>query len=408
MKRILLLVMICASTGLVAQKKVTSKTIQWYSAANTLDYIDSNAYTYASFKGSITANEPEFRLEKDGLVIAWGFYEPTINYTTKENWGNSSYPLYLNQTSNKSYNAFHQCLEEETANSFKILYTYTSQGDIATVTEQYFTGSVWETYNVKTYEYDAQGRLIHRFLDEYQSGSPIQTKRDTIEYQGSSNNMIRVISYTSTNGTDFDPTDETINTWSGNTISTVDYFLDDDGDPVTPLLHYIQGQYQYSGSTLTGLDVYLVSGGVPTTMFGQFTYTYNGQGQLTVETATGFEERITTFTYDTEGFLTEKEDQVDEGAGFYVRQRERYYYQNTAGLVNDVIEASVYPVPAENLLTVKTSSVITEMVVYSMDGKKLMSQTGNDNTLDVSGLARGNYILHVFTSEGKASVKFVK
>ncbi|MDX1653124.1 MAG: hypothetical protein R3277_11560 [Brumimicrobium sp.] len=84
MKKILLTVMICASAIAMAQKKVTAHTNYQYSDAVTLDFIDSTAYNYASFHGSITSNEPVFALEDEGIIVAWFFSEPVINYTSAD------------------------------------------------------------------------------------------------------------------------------------------------------------------------------------------------------------------------------------------------------------------------------------------------------------------------------------
>ncbi|MDX1653125.1 MAG: T9SS type A sorting domain-containing protein [Brumimicrobium sp.] len=301
-----------------------------------------------------------------------------------------------------------QCTEEEISNSWKFIYTYTASGKIASITEQNYNGTAWETFTVKSFEYNAQGNLIRRFYNDYSTGSVVQTRRDTIEYQGTTSNILRGIIYESTDGLTFDPMQETIFNWTGSTLNSVDYYTDDDSDPVTPMTYLFQGQYQYSGSTLTSFDVQLISGGVPVGVFGQFIYTYNAQGKLETETITGFEESVTTNTYDADGYVTEIERQVDEGAGFYLQEMDNFYYQNTAGIQKMELEASIYPVPAENILHVKTSGVINEMIVFSMDGKKLFSQRGSDQTIDVSGLSKGNYVIHVFTNEGKATVKFVK
>lgn len=407
MKKILLLLLICSSTAAIAQKKVTSLTRHMYTDASALEYVDSNAYTYATWQGSITENEPKFGLEENGLAVTWHWNDPEINYTSSENWSNSSYPLNLSFTSTKSYDAFYRCIEEETSMNNRTLFTYTASGKIETETYELYNTS-WETNYVRTNEYDGQDRLVQRKFDDYSTGSAIQVQRDTLEYQGTTNNIIRGISYESTNGVDFDPIAELTYTWASGNPATLEYYIDHDSDPGTPMLWQFHGEYNYTGNTLDNLQLFLVDNGSPSTLFGEFTYSYNADDQLTIETATGFSESITTYTYDPEGFVSEIERQRDEGTGMHVAQVDRFYYQNTASIDENAIELSVFPVPANDVLTIQSNSAIKGISVYSMNGNKLIDQTGSLNTVDVSTLSSGSYILHVATEQGVSSTQFVK
>ena len=407
MKKILLLLLICSSTAVIAQKKVTSLTRHMYTDASALEYVDSNAYTYASWQGSLYENEPKFRVEEYGFFLTWHWNDPEIKYTSSENWSNSSYPLNLSLTSTKTYDASYRCTEEEFSMSNRTLFTYTASGKIETETFEYYN-SGWETSFVRTFGYDGQDRLVHRNQVDYSSGSPIEIQRDTLEYQGTTNNLIRGIAYESTNGVDFDPIVEMIYTWASGNPDILNYYEDDDGNPGTPMAWLFQGQYNYTGNTLNNLELYQIVAGVPSTLFGDFVYTYNSDDQLTVETATGFSESITTYTYDPEGFVSEIEMQRNEGTGMHVAQVDRFYYQNTASLDENAVELSVFPIPANDVLTIQSNSTIKGISVYSMNGNKLIDQTGSLNTVDVSTLSSGSYILHVATEKGVSSTQFVK
>lgn len=407
MKYFLLTLLIFTSTAFLAQKKVTSLTRHMYTNTSTLNYVDSNAYTYASWQGSLNENEPQFGLEKYGFLLSWHWNDPEIKFSSRENWSDSFYPLSLSLTSTKSYDGSYRCIEEEFSNNSRMLYTYTASGKIETETYQSFN-TVWETVTLRTFEYDSQDRLVHKKFDDYSSGSAIQIERDTMEYQGTTNNIIRGISYESTNGVDFNPIVEITYTWASGKPATLDYHEDDDGNPGTPIIWVFRGEYNFTGNTLNSMDVYLINNGVPTTLFGGFDFSYNMDDQLTVETVTGFSESITTYTYDQEGFVNEVEMQRDYGSGMHVAQVDRYYYINTASIEENAIELSVFPVPANDQLTVKTASDIKKIAVYSLNGKVLIDQTGSLNTIDVSTLSSGSYVLNVTTAQGVSSTQFVK
>lgn len=70
------------------------------------------------------------------------------------------------------------------------------------------------------------------------------------------------------------------------------------------------------------------------------------------------------------------------------------------------IEASVYPNPTSDILNIQTAESITNVVAYNIAGQKVL-QT-NTQTLNVSALKSGVYILKVETAKGSATLKFVK
>ncbi|MDP5169290.1 MAG: M4 family metallopeptidase, partial [Bacteroidia bacterium] len=71
-------------------------------------------------------------------------------------------------------------------------------------------------------------------------------------------------------------------------------------------------------------------------------------------------------------------------------------------------ELSVYPNPAQGLLSVETSSVASSITIFSIDGKlvKSIAVNSSSNQIDVSGLASGLYLLQVVTEEEILRTKF--
>lgn len=70
------------------------------------------------------------------------------------------------------------------------------------------------------------------------------------------------------------------------------------------------------------------------------------------------------------------------------------------------IEENVYPNPTSDILNIQTAESITNVTAYNIAGQKVLQ--ANTQTLNVSALKAGVYILKVETVKGSATLKFVK
>lgn len=80
----------------------------------------------------------------------------------------------------------------------------------------------------------------------------------------------------------------------------------------------------------------------------------------------------------------------------------------TTGIHNLANNNSItcYPSPAKDILYIKTKQNITAYSLTDIAGRRLL--TGSGNKVNVSGLAKGTYLLQVVSDEGKGVVRFVK
>lgn len=81
---------------------------------------------------------------------------------------------------------------------------------------------------------------------------------------------------------------------------------------------------------------------------------------------------------------------------------------NTQDLfVNDLI---LYPNPTSTVLNLNTSENLSDTVftIFDMNGKRVMNSKLNSNTIDVSGLSTGNYILRLMSGNSIKNQKFIK
>ena len=73
---------------------------------------------------------------------------------------------------------------------------------------------------------------------------------------------------------------------------------------------------------------------------------------------------------------------------------------------------SIYPNPADDLVTLRAASPIHEVRIYSVDGSRVYQRQLTDNStvlsIDVSALPRGVLVCEVLTAEGRGSVKVVR
>ncbi len=82
---------------------------------------------------------------------------------------------------------------------------------------------------------------------------------------------------------------------------------------------------------------------------------------------------------------------------------------NTLGVNDFDINKGIvlYPNPTANWLNIKSSSVIKEVTIWSIQGQKVLGFE-NGNVIDVSGLQSGMYITRIQTENGLQVSRFIK
>ena len=92
---------------------------------------------------------------------------------------------------------------------------------------------------------------------------------------------------------------------------------------------------------------------------------------------------------------------------------DNFYFSNGAtASINDnvLLNVSIYPNPTSNRLYISSQSTIKNTVVYNMLGKQVMSLNINKNneTIDVSDLSKGVYLIKYTIDKTVGTVKFIK
>jgi len=69
----------------------------------------------------------------------------------------------------------------------------------------------------------------------------------------------------------------------------------------------------------------------------------------------------------------------------------------------------LYPNPVNDILQFSGEDKISKIVIFSLDGKKIMEKSMNEERkLNVRHLVEGNYIINIFTDKGVQTIKFIK
>lgn len=404
MKKTIVLALALISFGANAQKKLTGMATQQFDETGALVSVDSSDYTYNSWEGSITSNEPVFKF--DTPVFDWVYEKPTATWNTENVY--SGTPLQLDYTRQNTITNGN-LVDSEVAQNDRTEYTYDAAGNVTMIQYFFYNVSQFDIYAERTFEYDANNNLTVETYISDPTGSPITESIDSMFYDAS-DNLVRAISYEwdASNSTLYGSS-ESLLTYTGSELTDLQLY---EGSSTSPLEWSYDIDYNYSGGLPSLLEAYEVTGGVPAaTPEVEIEYTYNANNQLELyEGMLGgdlFAQR--TYTYDAEGFLSEMEiSELDFiNSVLYLSEVVNFYYQSTAGIGEPVqLEASVYPNPSTDVITLSTEAEVEQVAIYGVNGNLLIQQNGE--TIDVSNLPAGTYIAKVKTSNGMGQTRFVK
>lgn len=405
MKTTLLSIFSLAALFAVGQRKLAADRTTYYNEDGSINWIDSNAYNYNWDMGFLTEHRPVFGIVGDAPVYLWQYERLNVNYTTSLHSGGSSYPLMTGGISTKSYNANGQCISNISGN-YREFYTYTTSGKVETYTSEYLDGpDTWEVSEMLTYSYDGLDRIVS--IVQYDGWSGYDIGIDSTFYVGSTLDIAMKKYYSSEDGIDFYEEGRSVTVWSSGRPDYVDYFEDDDSDPLTPPVWFVRGNYVYAGNNLTSLNAYLVVNDVPQTdIVSQWTFTYNSANLPLQSSQNGaFGDWRTNYVYDAQNFLTSITDEENSGSGYQVFRQTAFYYVNTSGIEEQVLDLSVYPNPTSEILFLP--GTFDEVTVYDLSGNVLIRQK-NTSSIEVSRLGSGNYVIQAISDKGLAVTRFVK
>ncbi|MEM8892130.1 MAG: T9SS type A sorting domain-containing protein, partial [Bacteroidota bacterium] len=79
------------------------------------------------------------------------------------------------------------------------------------------------------------------------------------------------------------------------------------------------------------------------------------------------------------------------------------------GLDEEELALTLYPNPVKDLLHIQTDHSINKLLVYNTNGQLVISKEDAFEKINVSQLAKGLYLMQVYTEEGEIiQKKFLK
>ncbi len=400
MKKTLLLVSVIASSFSIAQKKMVAITNISYDQTGAINYIDSTANTFNSWQGSFN----EF---KAIFMNTGGVFEVTspdddsrflVHCDAMNSYSGFNYPLTLDATTTNTLTNGKVTLANMGGFS-KSLYAYTAQGQMTMKVMQFFNGVTWDTYDSTIYVYDAFGN--NTLMQQYNpmNGTNVQYV-DSMFYNAGTNLLNKAVSY-------YDPGTGTLVlgqksliSYTGSNIQFLDLYQDNGSGGVD---WFLRLNYNYAGSTPTGMTAYLVVNNTPTAaVFAVGTFLTNAQNlfseyNLVLDGDSLFKYK---FEYDAQGFMTKRTDyEADMNNVLYMVNKRIFTYQNTAGVEElNQVAVTVFPNPSTSSISIKSDSPIKTIRVLNLSGQVVMEQ--NSGELDIQRLDAGTYILQGTTSTG--------
>jgi len=78
--------------------------------------------------------------------------------------------------------------------------------------------------------------------------------------------------------------------------------------------------------------------------------------------------------------------------------------------IEETIDLSIYPIPSNNVLNIKTTNVFTDISfnIYDLSGRQVASGKTVNNSIDINQLHTGNYMIEFLLNEKKLVKQFIK
>ena len=383
----------------------TSITLQ---GQNKLLSIINESYDGASWQKYAGTN---YDYDSNDNLIAESYYNYDLGTSA---WKISYKTIYTYNVSNKvsvsidqDWNATTNMLE----NSYKSSYSYSS-GNLIGEIDQKWVGSVWVNEYKTDITYGGNGLLESALFYNWDGSQWVLDTRDTLTY--GSNNKISSDLNEKWNGLQWVNSSKTNLTYNANdkivTYSytewdvingifiernSTDYILDANGnrasETYTSTGYKSKQEYIYDTSSLMSsfANPFKDKTGVGF-LFEDFPYVNKSLG-------------YNFFTYDT------------ATSSYIISGRTIYDYNNSIVLATEkFITANaiikVYPNPTQDFLSIQTSlnNEIDKVIVTDLSGKIVLKQYQNSNQVNVQNLAKGMYLLQIFSGDNKWNSKFLK
>lgn len=309
-----------------------------------------------------------------------------------ETWSNGSYQNSQRATYTNDANGFFNHIHGELWNgtewytSSQVNYTITPQGNVGSVTNQQWNtdNNQWVNSIFTTWTY-ANGKISQVITQQWIDENWQNLQRATYHYDA--NNYLTHI--------DRDQWSTDDNAWH---LNSREVFTNSPSGLATGIMYKI-----YVPASQTWID-YL-----------RTTQNHDSNGNLIYKFVevwfpTGWvNSSQSTYSYDSSQRIIHGVTQAWSymTSEWDISYRETYTYGTLGVSAHETSSITLYPNPAADRLEIAGIGEAKLVEIYGIDGKRQKMQATN-NSMDVSALAAGTYILSVETEKGISKAKFIK
>lgn len=284
----------------------------------------------------------------------------------------------------------------------KTEYTYNNQGLLKEETQYEFESGEWEEDEKSIYEYDANDNLTLVTTFDYDDSDWVFDAKTEYTYQnGKLDNELTF--------------DWIVDEWIED--QSIDYFYDDQGYLIeTTEFDYVDIDWVKDTHTEYAYDA-------NRNCTSQITYDYDDDlgdweidGTITItydltvpsSIIAGLDNFSNSITNVNNKILTIEETSYSDGMP-QLSMPYTFYYSGTAGMgEHDGSRLAIWPNPTTESLNLNSEG-LQQVEIFTIDGRQVMHLENGFETINVSALAKGCYLLTATFADGSKSVeKFVK
>ena len=398
MKKITLLFLIAFTTiTLQAQTKLMSEVYEYYDGTTWQKSSGTN-YEYDANKNVTKESYHYFQQN------VWALNRVTTNTYNSDNKITSSIDQEFDESTNKLVNSykstytytdgkytesiFQEWNGAQWENDWRVVISYKPNGLADIAMEYEWDGTNWFLDSRVTLTYNANNKLSSDLGQDWVNAQWYNSYKSEFTYNASN----QMLTYTGFNfdetGTVFEQDESNVYTLdaNGNRKSKVDSYVDFfDEQTITSKYDYtydmtkLMANYAHPFKDKTGVDY----------LYEDYPYV----NKVLTET-------YSVFNNDTNSYEP-------------VSGRTVYNYDNalsTGKFENERNTISVYPNPTSNFLSIQNSlgTTINKVIVTDLSGKVVAKANQNITKVDVQNLAKGMYIVQIFSDDMQWQQKFMK
>lgn len=282
----------------------------------------------------------------------------------------------------------------------KVEYTYNNQSLIEKATQYEFEEGVWVEDGLNVFEYDSNGNMV--LVTVFDREDNVWEKDEKTEFTYQNGKLVRELQY-----------DWLLGEWvedqsieynydaQGDLVETIEFDLvdlawlkDNRMEYTYDANHNCTSQAEYDFNNILG----------DWEIENKMTLTYDlSVPSNTIAGLDFFDDAA--ITMNNKPLTIEETTYDDEMAPIFYT----LYYSETTGMgEHNGSQIALWPNPASEILSLNAKG-LQQVEIFSMDGRQVMHLENGIETIDVSALAKGCYLLNATFADGSKAVrKFVK